>query len=108
MNAAVTSLLSLNGVQNIIIDGIALHGGNTYSDYGILVANAYGISIQHTDIRAIKTNGTAIYFWNTSGSLLASNTIHDNGGLGILLQNASYNSLTANQLINNQAGLSLQ
>ncbi|MFA7298484.1 MAG: right-handed parallel beta-helix repeat-containing protein [Candidatus Absconditabacterales bacterium] len=95
------------GKNNILIDGIKING-NFGTLYGFALGNVVNFVMKNSEIKYTATNGSAVYFFNVSGSTLSNNVISNNNGIGIQLQGSKYNTITANQISNNKDGLSLQ
>ncbi len=92
-----------NSASNTIIDNVKVNNNN----YGVLAnTNAGSMQIQNgTEI--FNNNWDAIYLWHTTGNVITNANIHNNVGVGILLQTASNNTISNNQITANSNGITL-
>lgn len=72
-----TSMICVNAVNYITINGLILHGSGT-STSGIQISHASFINLLNSEIRYAGQTGVAIYYADTHDILVQNNVWHDN------------------------------
>ena len=96
-NSYADNIVSISNNNNIIMDNIAVEGGNSY---GITVTNSISVTIQNCDVN--NSGNTGIYVRNVPNILLQYNTVNSalTNGINVLNTSASPSNVKGNVIQN--------